>query len=76
MTLQIRYFILTLRALGRIVINVRATALTTEKPQDATLGLEDKEIKMIAFIEILISLPEAILALILIREKVQKPKDS
>ncbi len=39
------------------------------------MGLEDKEIKMIAFIEILVSLPEAILALILIREKVQKPKE-
>lgn len=31
---------------------------------------------MITVIEILISLPEAILALIVIREKVQKPKDS
>lgn len=60
----------------RIVIGVRAPALTKVKPQGCILGLEDKEIKMIAFIEILVSLPEAILALILIREKVQKPKES
>ena len=59
----------------RIVRGVRASALTTVKPRMAP-GLWGKDIKMITVIEILISLPEAILALILIREKVQKPKDS
>lgn len=63
---------LTLQILGCIVISVRATALTKGKPRRSFRGLEDKEIKMIAVIEILISLPEAILALILIFEKMHR----
>lgn len=55
-----------------IVLSVRATALTTGKPRRSFRGLEEKEIEMIAFIEILISLPEAILALILIFEKMHR----
>lgn len=66
---------MALRLCVCIVRGVRASALTTVKPRGYP-GLWGKDIKMITVIEILISLPEAILALILIREKVQKLKDS
>ncbi|NMX10923.1 hypothetical protein [Mobiluncus mulieris] len=54
---------------------VKAAALTYGKSPGGHRGFKDKKNAMSTFIEILISLPPSILAVILIKEKLQNNKD-
>lgn len=62
---------------GRYLDCVRASALTHGKSPGGNRGFEERIPEMNTVIQILISLPEAILALLIIHEKLHKnkPKD-